>query len=62
MPLIGSGPFKFVEAEWVPGSKVVYEKFADYVPRSEAASGASGGRLPDMTVLNGSIFPIRTVL
>ncbi|HIA78264.1 MAG TPA: hypothetical protein EYO05_08890 [Gammaproteobacteria bacterium] len=41
MPLIGSGPYKFVEAEWVPGAKVVYEKFADYVPRSEPASAAS---------------------
>jgi peptide/nickel transport system substrate-binding protein len=29
----GSGPFKFVAAERVPGSKVVYEKFAGYVPR-----------------------------
>ena len=31
--VIGSGPFRFVAAEWVPGSKVVYEKFKDYVPR-----------------------------
>ena len=45
MPLIGSGPYKFVEAEWVPGSKVVYEKFADYVPRSEPASAAAGGKV-----------------
>ncbi|MDP6768986.1 MAG: ABC transporter substrate-binding protein [Arenicellales bacterium] len=44
-PLIGSGPYKFIEAEWVPGNKAVYEKFADYVPRSEPASGASGGKV-----------------
>ncbi len=25
--VIGSGPFRFVATEWVPGSKVVYEKF-----------------------------------
>src|SRR5690606_25490992 len=25
--VIGSGPFRFVADEWVPGSKVVYEKF-----------------------------------
>src|SRR5438874_898068 len=29
---IGSGPFKFVKEEWVPGSKVVYVKNTDYVP------------------------------
>jgi peptide/nickel transport system substrate-binding protein len=42
---VGSGPFKFVKAEYVPGSKVVYEKFADYVPRNERADGLAGGRV-----------------
>src|ERR1700675_229874 len=37
---IGSGPFKFVKEEWVPGSKVVYVKNTDYVPRKEAPSWA----------------------
>ncbi|WP_089722070.1 ABC transporter substrate-binding protein [Candidatus Entotheonella palauensis] len=41
---IGSGPFKFVKDEWVPGSKVVYERNADYVPRDEPPSFASGGK------------------
>ena len=41
---IGSGPFKFVESEYRPGSRVVYEKNPDYVPRSEAASGIAGGK------------------
>jgi peptide/nickel transport system substrate-binding protein len=41
----GSGPFKFVKEEWVPGSKVVYVKNADYVPRKEAPSWASGGKV-----------------
>ncbi len=31
----GSGPYKFDKDKWIPGSKVVYEKFADYVPRKE---------------------------
>ena len=30
---IGSGPFKFAADLWVPGSKAVYLKNADYVPR-----------------------------
>src|SRR5580704_1565285 len=42
---IGSGPFRFVKQEWVPGVKVVYEKFTDYVPRAEPPSQAAGGKL-----------------
>ncbi|MEH3087768.1 MAG: ABC transporter substrate-binding protein [Xylophilus ampelinus] len=41
---IGSGPFKFVAAEFKPGVQVVYEKNADYVPRPEPASGLAGGK------------------
>ena len=33
---IGSGPFKFAKEQWVPGSKAVYLKYADYVPRPGA--------------------------
>src|SRR6266567_4244795 len=42
---IGSGPFKFVQAEFQPGVKAVYEKNKDYVPRKEAPSWASGGKV-----------------
>ncbi|MFL6580297.1 MAG: ABC transporter substrate-binding protein [Burkholderiales bacterium] len=42
---IGSGPFKFVKDEWIPGSKVVYVKNTDYVPRKEAPSWAAGGKI-----------------
>ena len=41
----GSGPFKMVKSEWVPGNKVVYVKNTDYVPRKEAPSWASGGKV-----------------
>jgi peptide/nickel transport system substrate-binding protein len=43
--VIGSGPFRFKREEWVPGAKVVYERFAGYVPRSEPASQAAGGKM-----------------
>ena len=43
--IIGSGPFKFVKDVWVPGSKIVYVKNTAYVPRSEPASGAAGGKV-----------------
>ncbi len=41
---IGSGPFVFKKEQWRPGDKVVYEKFADYKPRPEPASGLAGGK------------------
>ncbi|QTF09051.1 ABC transporter substrate-binding protein [Brenneria izadpanahii] len=41
---IGSGPFKFVANEYRPGVQAVFEKFADYVPRSEPANGLAGGK------------------
>jgi peptide/nickel transport system substrate-binding protein len=42
---IGSGPFKFVQAEFQPGVKAVFEKNKDYVPRKEPPSWTSGGKV-----------------
>jgi peptide/nickel transport system substrate-binding protein len=42
---IGSGPFKFVAAEFQPGVKAVYVKNTDYVPRQEPPSWTSGGKV-----------------
>ena len=42
---VGSGPFVFSAADWVPGSKVVYRKNAAYLPRTEAPSGLAGARV-----------------
>jgi peptide/nickel transport system substrate-binding protein len=41
----GSGPFVFKKDEWKPGDKAVYVKFDKYKPRSEAPSGAAGGKV-----------------
>jgi len=40
----GSGPFRFVDAEWIPGGVAVYARNDHYVPRNEPASGAAGGK------------------
>jgi peptide/nickel transport system substrate-binding protein len=41
--LIGSGPFRFVANERVPGARVVYEKFQGYVPRPDGAASLTAG-------------------
>ena len=42
---VGSGPFRFKRDERVPGSLVVYEKFAGYVPRDEPPERTAGGKV-----------------
>jgi peptide/nickel transport system substrate-binding protein len=42
---IGSGPLKFVQSEFQPGVKAVYEKNKDYVPRKEPPSWTAGGKV-----------------
>ncbi|MFM7025918.1 MAG: ABC transporter substrate-binding protein, partial [Limnohabitans sp.] len=41
---IGSGPYKFVPAEYKPGERLVYVKNEKYKPRSEAPDGTTGGK------------------
>ena len=45
---IGSGPFRFAKDQWVPGSKAVYLKNSDYVPRpgNDPPSGFAGSKIP----------------
>jgi peptide/nickel transport system substrate-binding protein len=53
----GSGPFVFQDDLWVPGSKVVYTKFADYVPRAEPPSAAAGGKIAKVDRVEWTYFP-----
>jgi peptide/nickel transport system substrate-binding protein len=55
--VVGSGPFKFNKSEWAPGSRVVYERNAAYVPRSEAPDGFSGARLVKVDRVEWRILP-----
>ena len=43
--IVGSGPFKFARDEWQPGEQVAYVRNPDYVPRNEAPSGSTGGKI-----------------
>ncbi len=44
--MVGSGPFRFVASERVAGSRVVYEKFASYVPRADGPAEYTAGPKP----------------
>jgi peptide/nickel transport system substrate-binding protein len=54
---IGSGPFKFVQAEFQLGVKAVYEKNKDYVPRKEPPSWTSGGKVVKVDRVEWIVMP-----
>jgi peptide/nickel transport system substrate-binding protein len=54
---IGSGPFKFVDAEWNPGAKTVYVKNPDYVPRSDPPDGNAGAKLAKVDRVEWVVLP-----
>ncbi len=41
--VVGSGPFRFVANERVPGSRIVFERNADYVPRQGGEGSFTAG-------------------
>jgi peptide/nickel transport system substrate-binding protein len=55
--MVGSGPFKFVKEEHQPGNKLVYVKNNDYVPRSEPADWASGGKVVKVDRVEWHVVP-----
>ncbi len=40
---VGSGPYRFVANEWVPGSRLAYVRNPDYVPVSSGATSMTAG-------------------
>ena len=43
--VIGSGPYIFDKAAWVPGDKAVFHRNTAYVPRAEPPDGVAGGKV-----------------
>ncbi|GIX10802.1 ABC transporter substrate-binding protein [Elioraea sp.] len=55
--IVGSGPMRFKRDEWVPGSRAVFERFADYVAREEPADWLSGGKRIHFDRIEWHILP-----
>jgi len=56
--MVGSGPFRYKADERVPGSRVVWERFADYVPRPEGTpSGTAGPKIVNFDRIEWRIIP-----
>jgi len=53
----GSGPFRFVPGEWVPGAQAVYARFEGYVPRQAPANGLAGGKVARLDRVEWRIMP-----
>ena len=55
--IIGSGPYRFMMAERVPGSRAVYEKFAGYVPRDGKPEGSTGPKIANFERVEWHTIP-----
>lgn len=54
---VGSGPFRFLRDEFVPGASVAYARNADYVPRQEPAEFTAGGKVAHFDRVEWKIIP-----
>ena len=59
--MVGSGPLKFMAEQWVSGSHIVYDKFKEYVPRTDsvAPSFTAGPKIVHVDQVKWVIVPDR---
>jgi peptide/nickel transport system substrate-binding protein len=55
--IVGSGPFRLVAAERIPGSRIVYERFAEYVPAEGPPGLSSGAKRVELDRVEWLIMP-----
>lgn len=55
--MVGSGAFRFVASEYVPGSRVVYARFADHRPRTDATSLLAGAKIANVDRVEWQTIP-----
>jgi peptide/nickel transport system substrate-binding protein len=54
---IGSGPFRYVASQRESGHRVVFDRNADYIPRTEPPDGAAGARIVKVDRVEWLIMP-----
>jgi peptide/nickel transport system substrate-binding protein len=54
---IGSGPYRFVKDEFVPGSSAAYRRNELYVPRQEPPDASSGGKVAHFDRVEWNAMP-----
>lgn len=54
---VGSGPFRFRQADWRPGNVMVLERFEGYVPRDEPSDFLAGGKRVHLPALALRVMP-----
>jgi peptide/nickel transport system substrate-binding protein len=56
--MVGSGPFRYIANERVPGSRVVYERFTGYVPREGGTpQGTAGPKIVHFDRVEWQLIP-----
>ncbi|MBN8940899.1 MAG: ABC transporter substrate-binding protein [Rhizobiales bacterium] len=60
VPVIGSGPFRYVDGERLEGSRVVFARNPDYPARSEPTDGLAGARVVKVDRVEWLILPDAT--
>jgi len=55
--VIGSGPFRFLNDEFNPGSRMAYARFPGYVPRQETPDWATGAKIAHYDRVEWHIIP-----
>ncbi|MCW3475002.1 ABC transporter substrate-binding protein [Limobrevibacterium gyesilva] len=55
--MVGSGPYRFIASEFNSGSRVIYEKFDGYVPRSEKPDWATGAKIAYFPRVEWTMIP-----
>ena len=54
---VGSGPFRFLRHEWVPGSKAAYARWEKYLPIEGAPDFTSGGKIAHFDRVEWIVLP-----
>ncbi len=55
--VIGSGPFRFLQNEWVSGASATYARFDKYLPRNEPIDSYAGGKVVHFDRVEWKVMP-----